>query len=148
MDLANPDWRSELAAGGHGAFDWGLAFAMLHHLPGDPLRLRVLRELRDLLAPIGRAAVSVWDIPQTDRMLQRLVPWGTIGLDETELDPGDVLVDWRHEGRSLRYVHRFTSQGLADLAGRCGFEVIEQYHSDGEGGRMGLYQIWSPRRTT
>ena len=148
VDLADPDWRSELAAGGHGPFDRGLAFAVLHHLPGDHLRLRVVNGLRDLLTPAGRAAVSVWDIPQTDRLRQRLVPWRTIGLDEADVDPGDVLVDWRHEGRGVRYVHRFTSEELADLGSRCGFQVLEEYRSDGQGGRMGLYQIWSPRRTT
>ena len=141
-DLAEPDWRIRFPAGTDRRFDWLLAFAVLHHLPGDDLRRRVVDDLRSLLSSEGRALVSVWDFRQSGRMSRRIVPWDALGLIEAEVEPGDALIEWRHEGHGLRYVHHFTSNGLADLAQRSGFTVLSEYHSDGEGGRMGLYQVW------
>jgi len=141
-DLAEPDWRIRFPAGTDRPFDRLLAFAVLHHLPGDDLRRRVVDDLRSLLSSEGRALVSVWDFRQSARMSRRIVPWDALRLIESDVEPGDALLEWRHEGHGLRYVHHFTSNGLADLARRSGFTVLSEYHSDGEGGRMGLYQVW------
>ncbi|MDZ4158263.1 MAG: hypothetical protein U1B80_00610 [Anaerolineaceae bacterium] len=42
----------------------------------------------------------------------------------------------------LRYVHLFSRQELIALANRNGFEIVQTFESDGEGGRLGLYQVW------
>jgi len=42
----------------------------------------------------------------------------------------------------LRYVHLFTREELADLASQTGFSIESEFESDGEGGRLGLYQAW------
>jgi len=141
-DFAEPGWQRDFLSKAERPFDWALAFAVLHHLPGEDLRSRVVGDLRSLLPSRGRAAVSVWDFAQSDRMRRRVVGWASAGLDEADVDPGDALIDWRHEGQGLRYVHHFTSEELADLASRCGFTVLSEHRSDGEGGRMGLYQVW------
>ena len=59
-----------------------------------------------------------------------------------DIEGGDYLVDWRSGGHGLRYVHIFDLQELETLALETGFEIIESFHSDGEGGNLGLYQIW------
>src|SRR5258705_3842514 len=41
-DLAEPGWTDVLP---EEPFDWALAFAVFHHLPGTALRARVLREM-------------------------------------------------------------------------------------------------------
>ena len=139
-DLAEPGWQG--ADGIDQPFDWVLAFAVLHHLPDGALRRRVVDDLHSVLSSKGRALVSVWDFPQSARMRRRIVPWDTIGLKDADVEPGDALLEWRHEGHGLRYVHNFTPDDLADLAAGGGFTVISEYRSDGEGGRLGLYQIW------
>jgi hypothetical protein len=58
------------------------------------------------------------------------------------MDPGDALLDWRSGGLGLRYVHHFTPDELSDLARDAGFSLEETFWSDGEGGRLGLYQVW------
>ena len=141
-DFAEPGWQRDLLGEAGHSFDWALAFAVLHHLPGEDLRSRVVDDLRSLLPSGGRAAVSVWDFAQSDRLRARVVDWASVGLQEGEVDPGDALIDWRHEGRGIRYVHLFTPEDLADLASRSGFTVLSEYRSDGQGGRMGLYQVW------
>ncbi len=67
----------------------------------------------------------------------------TIGLEDGQVDPGDHLLDWRHGGRGLRYVHAFESSELEELAGRAGFRRVRTYHADGQGGRLGRYEVWS-----
>lgn len=147
-DLADPAWDSALrtpdAAGEPAAegFDLACAFAVLHHLPGDELRRQMLATLRALLIPAGQVFLSVWDFMASPRMRGRLHDWDEIGLQADQLDPGDALLDWRRGGHGLRYVHQFSPEELGELASRSGFMVVDQYRSDGAGGRLGLYQVW------
>ena len=138
-DVSLSGWR-QTAPGA--TFDWVLAFAVLHHLPQAALRLQVTEGLRSVLATEGRVAVSVWDFAGSERFRRRLVAWEEVGLTSADVEPGDTLLDWRHAGRGLRYVHHFSSQELADLAQAAGLSVVETFHSDGQGGRLGIYQIW------
>jgi SAM-dependent methyltransferase len=133
------DPLEDLAGSG---FDWGLAFAVLHHLPGDALRERVVRRLAGCLAPGGRLVVSVWAFLNSARLRDRILPWSTVGLAPAEVEPGDSLLDWRRGGQGLRYVHAFGPEELDGLARRAGLAVVETFASDGQGGRLGLYQVW------
>lgn len=137
-DMAEPGWAEEL----EGPFDVALAFALLHHLPGEDLRLALLRQVHTLLGPESRLMLSVWNFLESERLRARLVPWEAVGLTAAEVDPGDHVLDWRHGSHGLRYVHHFTEEELRHLARQAGFEVIETFTSDGEGGRLGLYQVW------
>ena len=65
-----------------------------------------------------------------------------IGLSSEDIDPGDYLLDWRRGGHGFRYVHHFSQDELLSLAEKTGFKVVESYLSDGEGGNLGLYQVW------
>ena len=71
--------------------------------------------------------------------------WERIGLTATDVDAGDYLLDWRRGGEELRYVHQFSEEELSALATESGFEVAETFYSDGEGGRLGLYQVWKKK---
>lgn len=143
-NLADPHW----AGGLEGPFTGVLAFAVLHHLPSRALRERVLRQIYDLMAPGGRFYHSEWQFQHAPKLMARRLPWSTIDLDESMLEPGDTLLDWRFrlpgkgEQTGLRYVHLFDEEELANLAGETGFKIIDQFESDGQGGRLGLYQVW------
>jgi tRNA (uracil-5-)-methyltransferase TRM9 len=138
-DLSKDDWDAPMAGS---QYDFILAFAVLHHLPGMDLRLQVLRKVRSLLSPRGRFIHSEWQFLNSPRLKARLQPWETIGLTESEVDPGDYLLDWRQGGTGLRYVHHFSEAELEELAAKAGFEVIETFLSDGDNHRLGLYQVW------
>ncbi len=144
-DLSNPQWAASFSSA---SFDLVLAFAVLHHLPGGDLRRAVLGQVRRLLPPGGHFVHSVWQFQNSPRLLAHLQPWDRVGLDPSELDEGDALLDWRHklpgqpEAAGLRYVHRFSLQELDRLAEDCDFHIVETFESDGEGGRLGLYQVW------
>jgi tRNA (uracil-5-)-methyltransferase TRM9 len=127
---------------GEPPFDLVLAFAVLHHLPGAALRQHVLTEIRRLLSPGGRFIYSNWQFLNSPRLARRIQPWSVAGLDESALEPGDYLLDWRQGGQGLRYVHHFSEAELSELARQCGFTVLESFLSDGEGGKLGLYHVW------
>lgn len=144
-DISQPDWILPCQSR---KFDGILSFAVLHHLPGEALRLVILRAVRSLLQPGGTFIHSGWQFQNSPRLAGRVMDWSVIGLDLNELEPGDTLLDWRHtlpgqpDQPGLRYVHRFTLDELNRLAAQSGFSVIETFESDGQGGRLGLYQIW------
>lgn len=155
VDLAEPEWeqvlrnalsgslaKTETGNNGLPAFDLVFAFAVLHHLPGEELRRSVLSKVHSLLVPEGRFIHSNWQFLNSPRLQARVVPWERGGLSSEEVDPGDYLLDWRQGGEGLRYVHHFQEEELYRLAEETGFRVEETFFSDGEGGNLGLYQVW------
>lgn len=141
-DLSDPAWPERLPQQTYQAL---VSFAVLHHLPGEDLRLRTAQAFRSLLDPQGFAAVSVWQWQNSPRLAKRVVPWSEAGLSPEDVDEGDVLLDWRASDQvGLRYVHTFSEANLTNLAERSGFSVRESALSDGKPGNLALYQVWQP----
>ena len=138
-DLADPGWDQELPIN---RFDVVFAFAVLHHIPGQQLRKQLLHQIHNLLLPNGLFFHSEWQFLNSPRLRARIQPWDSIDLESLQVDPGDFLIDWRHGGQGLRYVHHFELDELKALAQDSGFAVLESFNSDGEGGKLGLYQKW------
>jgi tRNA (uracil-5-)-methyltransferase TRM9 len=138
-DLSGDEWDIPLA---RKKYDLIIAFAVLHHLPGEELQLQVLRKVRALLSPSGRFIHSEWQFLHSPRLKNRIQPWERVGLSAADVDPGDYLLDWRQGGAGLRYVHHFSAAELKQLAAQAGFEIIDSFLSDGENSRLGLYQVW------
>lgn len=145
LELDQPGWVNLLPAE---SWDGVLSFAVLHHIPGAAERLRLLKEVHSLL-PEGACFIhSVWQFQNSPRLLARVLPWETAGFSADELEEGDTLLDWRAPDPqapvepALRYVHRFTLEELTGLASAAGFTVNESFEADGQGGKLGLYQVW------
>lgn len=143
-DLSKPDWLVDLPTQ---PFDLITCFAVLHHLPGEGMRVRLLREIKRLLAPDGEFVHSVWQINNSHRLVKRIQPWEGAGLKPDEVDEGDILLDWRADeqeaGQALRYVHVYNEEELQRLAAKSSFKINESWLSDGKEGNLGLYQVWS-----
>lgn len=143
-DLSRPDWLADLPTP---PFDLITCFAVLHHLPGEGLRLRLLRELKRLLAPDGKFALSVWQLNNSPRLLKRIQPWESAGLTADLVEEGDVLLDWQADGEgsagTIRYIHIYNEAELERLAGKSSFRIDQSWYSDGKEGNLGLYQVWS-----
>lgn len=145
-DLTSAEWAQGLKPG---SFDGVLAFAVLHHIPGEELRLGLLKQILDLLKPKGIFIHSEWQFQYSEKLMKRRLPWEFIGLTSEDVEAGDTLMDWRYaledqkERVGYRYVHLFTRAELEDLAEAAGFRIIDEFESDGEGERLGLYQRWT-----
>lgn len=118
------------------------AFASLHHIPGGKRRRELIQEVFELMPSGGHWILSVWDFLQSERLRGRVLPWSYVDIETNQLDDGDYLIDWRHGGQGVRYVHHFTPEALMNLAERGGFEVVDTFRMDGENGQLGLYQVW------
>lgn len=101
------------------------------------------------LIPIGGLFIhSNWQFQHSPRLLTRVQAWSQIGIDHQALEEGDTLLDWRYalagqkEQVGYRYVHRFSQDEFERLAKEGGFQIDEVFESDGDGGRLGYYQIW------
>ena len=122
------------------------AFALLHHIPSTELRLNILRVVNRLLKRDGWFIHSNWQFLNSEKLRARVQDWSKVNLSAADVDPNDYLLDWRSGGDGLRYVHHFDEKELEELAQASNFRVVDTFYSDGEGGRLGLYQLWKPVR--
>lgn len=128
LDVTAADWTRAVET--RGPFDLAFALAVLHHIPGDELRVRVLSGIRSLLRPGGVLLTSNWQFLQNARLRRKQVPWQKLGIDEMEVERSDALIDWKRGGEGRRYVHQFTREELLSLAAESGLEVIDQFETD------------------
>lgn len=137
-----PAIRDKVSAAGK----WSMimAFAVLHHIPSHELRFGFLRVVRELIKGDGLFILSNWQFLNSERLKARIQPWEAVAIPRSEVDEGDYLLDWRNGRKGLRYVHHFDEGELEALASEGSFRVVDTFYSDGEGGRLGLYQVWRP----
>lgn len=133
-------FSDQLLAAGY----WSLitAFAVLHHIPGNELRLDFLRNVHRLLKPDGLFIHSNWQFLNSEKLKARIQPWEAVAVSSWDVDASDYLLDWRSDGTGLRYVHHFNEDELRQLAEVTGFKTLDTFYSDGETRNLGLYQVW------
>ncbi len=141
-DLLAPDWATLLP----GDYDWIVLRAVLHHIPGYAHRLRILTQAARLLRPGGRILIANWQFLDSERLRRRLQDWSELGLTEAEVEPGDYLLDWRREGRGLRYVHLVDATETEQLVQEASLEIIEQFRADGHENNLTLYALLARAR--
>ena len=117
-------------------------FATMHHIPSTEIRLDILRTVKKVLKPGGRFILSNWQFLNSEKLKARIQPWSRVGLANEDVDEGDYLLDWRSGGEGLRYAHQFSAEELLGLCNQAEMSLSESFLSDGENGRLGLYQIW------
>lgn len=139
--------KSERAVDGR-KWDVVTAFAVLHHIPSTEMRLDLLRTVRGLLTHHGKFIHSNWQFLNSEKLKARIKPWENAAVARSEVDAGDYLLDWRSGGEGLRYVHHFSEAELSTLADAAGFKILDAFYSDGQGGNLGLYQIWGTGAAT
>jgi SAM-dependent methyltransferase len=138
LDITQQGWTQALSSR---LFDCAVVLAVLHHVPGFELRMRVLRDIGGLLNPEGYAILSTWRFLAHERMRRKIVGWDEVGIDEGQLDPGDYLLDWRRGGRGLRYCHLVDEDEVEQLAAASGFSVRETFRAGGREGDLSLFAI-------
>ncbi len=125
-----------------GGWDVITMFATMHHIPSREVRLDILHTVKKLLKPNGKFILSNWQFLNSEKLKARVQPWGRVRLSDSDVDDGDYLLDWRSGGEGLRYAHQFSEQELLGLAEQAQMKVEASFLSDGENGKLGLYQIW------
>lgn len=143
LDLGHSPWQ--LPEKGQ-KFDLIVSFATLHHIPGLALQKQFFSNISELLEDSGKFIISCWQPLISPRLAARVQDWSIIDIEQSELNDGDLLLDWRADDRDdlqhLRYVHQFSNHELEQLGKLTGLKPIESFVSDGKEGNLGLYQIW------
>ena len=70
-DLTEPGWEVGLK---REFFNGALAFAVLHHIPGEEQRVELLRQVRQLLKPEGVFIHSEWQFQFSQKLMARRMP--------------------------------------------------------------------------
>jgi SAM-dependent methyltransferase len=141
LDLTAAGWEGVLPPT---LFDTVFCFATLHHIPSLKMRITLCQNIRRHIKDTGTLTISAWQFIRSERLKKKILPWETVNLSEDQVDADDFLLDWQRGGSGIRYVHLFNPAELNYLAETSGFKVIETFDSDGEGGNLGLYQVWEP----
>ncbi len=79
-DLSTTDWDKRMVAPVRQIFDLVTAFAVLHHIPGESLRLCIMQKVRALLVPGGQFIHSEWQFLNSEKLKIRVQPWQEVGL--------------------------------------------------------------------
>jgi ubiquinone/menaquinone biosynthesis C-methylase UbiE len=144
-DLTDAKWLTRLP---EIKWDGIMAFAVLHHIPGNSLRTQMIKQIYNILGESGIFIFSVWQFQNSPKLMERRIGWEQVGLSNSDVELGDTLLDWRADVKDnqsavgLRYVHLFTKQEMAELAASTGFQVVDLFDSDGFNGKLGHYQVW------
>jgi SAM-dependent methyltransferase len=137
-DVTRLNWTEDLP---QVPFDCVVVLAVLHHIPDFDLRARVLRAAASVLNPHGYAILSTWRFLAHERMRRKIVDWDEVSVDESELEPGDYLLDWKRGGRGLRYCHMVDEEEVKRLAAASNFVVRETFRAGGREGDLSLFAV-------
>lgn len=104
------------------SFDIILFLAVIHHIPSEDLRAKLLSDLKRVLKPGGKLILTAWDLWSVKDNYKPL-----IGGDEN-----DILYDFKNStGKVLaqRYIHVFSKEELDNLVAGVGLKIIDSYQN-------------------
>ena len=146
-DLVSDPWPDLVRpnSGGDG-YDWVMLRAVLHHIPGFDRRCSVVERAAEVLGPQGVVVIANWQFLRIERLRRRLLSWDQIGLQESDIDTGDYLLDWQRDGYGVRYVHLIDEAETHRLADHAGLQIDDLFFADGHTNDLTLYAILRPPR--
>lgn len=107
-------------------FDAAACIAVLHHIPGEELQLKALKEIRRVLKPQGVLFLTVWNLFQP-RYLPYVLKYNIKKFfSQSNITWNDAFIPFR--GKVLRYVHAFALHELEVLIKKAGFDIIDSYY--------------------
>jgi tRNA (uracil-5-)-methyltransferase TRM9 len=104
-------------------FDKVYSIALLHHIPSEDFRIKVLKEAKRVLKPGGILILTCWKIYRPREILTLLKYTFLKIIGRSKLDFKDFFVPWGK--KTLRYYHCFSKRELENLLRKVGFEILE-----------------------
>lgn len=107
-------------------FDRVFCFAVLHHIPTDDLRIKLLSEVKRVLKKGGEARFIVWNL-MNKWPCKRFKIEHQLENPNAGLEKGDVFLPWKATNGKIidRYLHVLTKPKLKELAQKAGFKNIK-----------------------
>jgi 2-polyprenyl-3-methyl-5-hydroxy-6-metoxy-1,4-benzoquinol methylase len=108
-------------------FDFIFCIAVLHHIPGNDLRVKALEQLKSKIKPGGKIILTVWNLwnlPKFKKLIFKFMVLKLIG--KNRMDFGDILFRGFKLNRE-RYYHAFSQCELKGLFKKSGLKIIKLY---------------------
>jgi SAM-dependent methyltransferase len=129
------------------AFSLIVLFGVLHHIPGQERRRRLLRAAAGRLRPGGLLALTSWQFEVFRRFRDKLLPWEEFNrsarepIDLAQLEPGDHLVPWGEQGVAFRYCHFTDEDETRRLLEELPLARVASYLADGREEKLNRYFV-------
>jgi len=107
-------------------FDYIFCLGVLHHIPGEELQIKFLKNCYKALKKSGILFLHVWNRHQNkydDKKYVRIA-----GLEKN-----DLVIPWKNDKNYVRYVYRFNAAELKNLAKKAGFKTVNTFYGDKNG---------------
>jgi len=112
-------------------YDLVLMIAVLHHIPSKKLRLQILKNIHNVLAPGGKLIMRNWNLfnrQTAKRYYKRLLDF-PYKISRGSWSFKDAFIPWKGTGKQkFRYVHSFTKGEMQKLLREAGFKDINSYY--------------------
>ncbi|MGC9365711.1 MAG: class I SAM-dependent methyltransferase [bacterium] len=144
MSLMNGNLSSSI----HKKFNLIFMIAVLHHLPGENNRFRVLSEAVKLLQDKGYLVISLWkfaECAQQKKKILEINQWSKFtDIRPEQLQQNDYFLSWQNI-ENIRYCHYFNDQETKNIKiylNNHGLKLTEQFRSDGKTKNLNEYLIF------
>jgi tRNA (uracil-5-)-methyltransferase TRM9 len=128
-------------------FDLAVLFGVLHHIPSFASRRQLVERSAERLRPGGMLVYTHWRLDQDVERLSRMAAGSpkSFGLEEADLEPGDVLLTWKGDAMNPRYCHFPSQPEIEMLAANLALDEVDCFAADGPSGRDNLYRVLRKR---
>lgn len=140
-DLSTSDWVLKA----EGKFDLVVGFALMHHIPGKRLRLRLIKQMTKKVKAGGRLVLSFWRFEHNHKLMIKKAGRPAIeaaGLNPADLDPGDYLLPFGKTANNWRYCHSFSEAEVNQLLLSAGWRTVRTWSGDYASGGDNWY-VWA-----
>lgn len=138
-------------------FDLIVMFGLIHHIPSLKARQAFYTQTTKLLSFNGLLIFTTWQYLDTTRLVKRVIDpqtpkgmeaYSHIGIQKTDLEVGDNILDWVKKVFSYRYSHYFSFQEIQDYIFDNNLELVHSFVCDGKDSKRNKYYLCKPKNTT
>lgn len=116
------------------SYDIVFCIAILHHIPSEALRQRVVNEFYRVLRPGGKLIMTNWNLTSHWAAKKYWPEILRVFWPHKNLDRGDLLIPWKLRGETVfRYIHCFSRRSLKKLMSSAGFKILENRFASDSG---------------
>ena len=112
-------------------FDYVFCIDVLHHLPGENLRILAIKQLKNKIKNNGKIVLTVWNLWNQKKYKKLILKFAILKiLKKNKMDFGDILFDWKNiktQPINKRYYHAFTKRELKRIVKKAGLNIEKIY---------------------
>lgn len=116
-------------------------FGVLHHIPSAELRQQLLQTAWQWVAPGGVLIWTTWQFSAWAQAEHRLIEPSQLGIDATDLEADDYILDWRRDQLQYRYCHELQDAELSQILNTLDFTAKRLFNAEGDQDNYNRYIV-------